>query len=73
MSTPSRRAPRLGPRDRIAPHLARRGRFAKLDPLRPRKPPGAGQILGAVAWAALLAGTLYRAWAVSRRDGAAAG
>jgi hypothetical protein len=64
-------APRLGPRDRIAPHLQRRGRFASIDPLSPRPLPRWPKVLGVLGWAALLGGTLYKARSVSRAPGAA--
>jgi hypothetical protein len=66
MSTPLRRAPRLSPDDRIAPHLARRGRFAKIDPLKPRARPSWSKVLGTLGWAALLGGAFYKAWSVTR-------
>ena len=66
-----RRAPRLGPDDRIAPYITRRGRFRKVDPTKARKLPGCAAVLGVVAWAALLGEALRRAVKASR--GAAGG
>lgn len=66
MDTTSRRAPRLGAKDRIAPHLTRRGRFARIDPLEPRPLPTWPQVLGAIGWAGFVGGVAYRAW--SRRS-----
>jgi hypothetical protein len=56
-----RRAPRLGPTDRIAPYMTRGGRFRKIDPLRPRPRPTIPKILGVVGWAVLLGESMRRA------------
>ncbi len=66
-----RRAPRLGPDDRIAPYITRRGRFRKLDPTKAHELPGCAAVLGVVAWAVLLGEVLRRAVKASR--GAAGG
>ncbi len=61
-----RRAPRLGPDDRIAPYITRRGRFRKIDPTKAHKLPGCAAVLGVVAWAVLLGEVLRRAVKASR-------
>jgi hypothetical protein len=61
-----RRAPRLGPQDHIAPYLTRRGRFATIDPLEPRRLPIWPKWLGVLGWAGLLGGALYKAWSATR-------
>lgn len=57
----TRRAPRLGPDDRIAPHLTRGGRFSRIDPLEPKQRPTVPRIIGAVGWAVLTVESLRRA------------
>jgi hypothetical protein len=64
----ARRAPRLGPADRIAPHMSRGGLFAKVDPLRPSTRPTVPRILGAVGWAVLTVESLRRARRLVRGD-----
>lgn len=61
-----RRAPRLGPGTYLAPLLARRGRFARVDPLKPRPLPGIARILGVAGWSGLLGYAGWQAW--RRRD-----
>jgi hypothetical protein len=61
-----RRAPRLGPGERIATHMTRGGRFAKIDPLRTRRRPTVPRILGVLGWALLTVESLRRARARSR-------
>jgi hypothetical protein len=56
-----RRAARLGPDERIAPHLTRGGRFARIDPLKAATRPTLPRILGAVGWAILTVESLRRA------------
>jgi hypothetical protein len=56
-----RRAPRLGPDDRLAPYLTRVGRFAKLDPLKAAPRPTVAQMLGVVGWLVLTVESLRRA------------
>ncbi len=63
----ARRAPRLGPQTRIAPHITRRGRFRKVDPSKGRPLPSLAMLLGVVGWAALVAESLRRAWKAARR------
>lgn len=64
----ARRAPRLGPGERIAPYLSRgRGRFARIDPSKPRRP-AVVRILGVLGWALLLAESLRRARRAVRAD-----
>ena len=55
------RAPRLGPQERIAPFMTRRGRFVKVNPLRTRPPIGLARLLGLVGWAALVGESFRRA------------
>ncbi|HVL98539.1 MAG TPA: hypothetical protein VM324_04520 [Egibacteraceae bacterium] len=57
-----RRAPRLGPEDRIAPHIARTGRFRKVDPLSPRELPPFSRLLAGIGWAILVEESLRRAY-----------
>jgi hypothetical protein len=57
----ARRAPRLSPRDRIAPYMTRGGRFAKIDPLQTRQRPTLPRVLGFIGWAVLLGESLRRA------------
>lgn len=54
-------APRLGPGEYIAPYLTRRGRFTRVDPLRPRALPRWPRWVATLGWAALLGGSIYRA------------
>ncbi len=61
---PGRRAPRLGPHDRIARHMTRGGRFAKVDPLKGATRPTLPKVLGAVGWAVLTVESLRRARAL---------
>ncbi|HWB72681.1 MAG TPA: hypothetical protein VG452_10725 [Egibacteraceae bacterium] len=56
-----RRAPRLGPGERIAPHLTRVGRFRALDPLQARPLPAWPRLAGALVWALLVEECLRRA------------
>ncbi len=60
-SGPSRRAPRLRPDEHIAPHITRRGRFLKRDPLKPAELPSLWRVLGALGWALFTAEVLRRA------------
>ena len=62
-----RRAPRLGPDDRIAPHLTRVGRFRRIDPTKGRPLPGLVRLVGVVGWAVLLAESFRRAFDSARR------
>lgn len=64
---PPRRAPRLGPDDRLASHLTRRGRFRKIDPRKARPLPKAARILATVGWAVLVEESLRRAYRSVRR------
>jgi hypothetical protein len=64
-----RRAPRLGPQDRIAPLMTRTGRWRQIDPLRPQPLPGVAKLVATVAWVVLVEESLRRAWVASRRDG----
>lgn len=57
-----RRAPRLGPGDRLAPHFTRRGRFRKIDPLQPRELPRFGRLAAVLGWAVLVEESLRRAY-----------
>lgn len=61
-SAPPRRAPRLRPDERIAPHITRRGRFRRIDPAKGRKLPGRWRWLGTGLWVAWMAFTGLRAW-----------
>jgi len=56
-----RRAPRLAPDDRLAPHLTRVGRFRAIDPSRGRPLPGLPAVLAFVGWGAMLAVSFRRA------------
>jgi len=56
-----RRAPHLGPQERLAPYVTRLGRFRALDPSRGRPLPGLPQVLAFLGWAALLALSFRRA------------
>lgn len=58
----ARRAPRLRPDEHLAPHITRRGRFRRIDPLTPRKLPSVGRIVAAGAWGLLLEESLRRAY-----------
>ena len=60
-SPSTRRAPRLGPDDLIAPHITRLGRFRKINPIKPRKLPGFSKFLGVVGWAVLVEESFRRA------------
>jgi hypothetical protein len=60
------RAPRLEPGEHIAPFITRRGRFRRVDPEQSRPLPSAARIVGAIAWALVLAESLRRAWKRSR-------
>lgn len=62
-----RRAPRLGPDDRIAAHITRVGRFRRIDPTRGRPLPKLVRVVGALAWAALLGESFRRAFAGRRK------
>ena len=57
----ARRAARLDPGERIGRHLTRRGRFRKVDPLKPRALPRPARVLAGLAWAVLLVESLRRA------------
>ena len=57
-----RRAPRLRPDERIAPHITRRGRFLARDPAKGRPLPSVWKLLGVVAWAGWMAYPAVRAW-----------
>lgn len=65
MSTAStahaRRAPRLGPDQRIAAHITRTGRFTHVDPSRGRPLPGWVRWFGFAGWLTFCAETLRRA------------
>ncbi|CAN5878211.1 hypothetical protein BH23ACT8_BH23ACT8_20330 [soil metagenome] len=61
-----RRAPRLGHDERIAPYLTRLGRFRRIDPSKPRRPPKVARMLGAIGWAVLVEESLRRARLRSR-------
>lgn len=67
-----RRAPRLGPGERIAPHLTRVGRFRTLDPLQTRPLPPWPRLAGTLVWALLVEECLRRA-RVRARAGPAPG
>jgi hypothetical protein len=62
----NRRAPRLAPDERIAPHLTRAGRFRKVDPLRTPERPTLPRMIGVVGWAVLTVEAFRRAWKASR-------
>jgi hypothetical protein len=62
-----RRAPRLDPDTSIAPLITRRGRFARIDPRRPRPLPSLPRVFGVLGWAALTVESLRRA--ARQRDG----
>ena len=63
----SRRAPRLRADERIAGHLTRVGRFAKVDPRRGKSLPGWLRWIGFAGWALFLEESLRRARG-ARRD-----
>ncbi len=69
----TRRAPKLGPDEFIAPHITRLGRFRKVNPLKPRPLPSVSRVLGAVGWAVFLEETLRRARKASKMEDAASG
>lgn len=56
-----RRAPRLGPQERIATHITRRGRFAAVDPTIGKPLPGWLRWVGLAAWALFCEESLRRA------------
>jgi hypothetical protein len=56
-----RRAPRLGPDQRLAGHITRLGRFRAIDPKSPRPLPSLARVLGVAGWAILTAESLRRA------------
>ena len=58
-----RRAPRLGPDERIAAHITRTGRFRAVDPTKGRPLPGIVRVLGALGWVVLLGESFRRALA----------
>jgi len=58
-----RRAPRLGPDERIAAHMTRVGRFRRIDPTRGRPLPRLVRVLAVLGWAALLGESFRRALA----------
>lgn len=60
MSSP-RRAPRLGPGERIAPYVTRVGRFRRVDPLRARPLPTPARVVAVLGWALLVGESLRRA------------
>ena len=66
---PARRAPRLRPDEHLAPHITRRGRFAKLNPLKPTPLPTLPRALGALGWAVLTAEVFRRARRLSGSSG----
>jgi hypothetical protein len=59
--TGARRAPRLTPQERLAPHITRRGRFRRIDPSKGRPLPALSHILATLGWAALLVVSFRRA------------
>ncbi|MGH8904987.1 MAG: hypothetical protein ACRD0K_00320 [Egibacteraceae bacterium] len=63
------RAPRLRADERIAPYITRLGRFRRIDPAKSRPLPKFSQVLGALAWAALLGGSFRRALRAERPRG----
>jgi hypothetical protein len=63
------RAPRLGPRQYLAPYMTRTGRFARIDPLASHEPSGL-RLLGVAGWATFL-GIAW--WRAMRRDRTEAG
>jgi hypothetical protein len=68
----SRRAPRLAPDQRIAGHMTRVGRFRRIDPGTPQRPPTLSALLGRLGWAVLVEESLRRAWKRSRAGGGGA-
>jgi hypothetical protein len=66
VSTPSPRAPRLRPDERIAPYVTRLGRFRRVDPRRSRSLPSLAQVLGVLGWAVLLGESFRRAASTAR-------
>lgn len=62
----ARRAPRLRPDQLLAPYVTRTGRFAEHDPSEGRPLPGVAEMLGALAWAGFVVGTLRRARRAAR-------
>ena len=61
-----RRAPRLAPHERIAPHVTRVGRFAGVDPS-VTSPPSPAALAGIAAWTAWCASVVGRAWLTRHR------
>lgn len=59
--SPAGRAPRLRPDQRIAAHITRAGRFRKIDPARPKRPPRFWAVVGRLGWAVLVEESLRRA------------
>ncbi len=68
MSSP-RRAPRLGPRERIAPYVTRVGRFRRVDPLRARPFPAPARVVAVLGWVLLVGESLRRARAAEEHRG----
>ena len=68
MSSP-RRAPRLGPHERLAPYVTRVGRFRRVDPLRAPPLPKPSRVIAVMGWALLLVESMRRARAASGHDG----
>ncbi len=56
-----RRAPRLGPEERIAPYVTRVGRFRRVDPLRAPSLPKPSRVIAVLGWALLLGESMRRA------------
>jgi hypothetical protein len=66
---PARRAPRLGPHERIAKRITRLGRFRKIDPRRGRPLPSLPSLVAVVGWTVLLEESFRRAIAAARAAG----
>ena len=65
----TRRAPRLGTDEYLAPYITRLGRFRKLDPRKARKLPSFTKAVGVLAWGVFVEETFRRARR-AERDGA---
>jgi hypothetical protein len=64
------RAPRLSPRQRIAAHVTRVGRFRAVDPSKGKPLPSLMALLGRAGWALLLEESFRRAWSRAARASA---
>ncbi len=68
-----RRAPRLGPDERIASRITRVGRFRAIDPRRGRPLPTLSKVLAFVGWAVLLEESFRRSRRAARGPAATTG